>query len=275
MAVLCETKIAERENFSPSKRRNLTMTVKTANDIRLMEQAGRLAAEALIHTGKHVRAGITTNELDLIADDFIRTHGGISACTGYQGYPKAICTSVNEVICHGVPSDRKLNDGDIVNIDITVIKNGFHGDTSSMFFVGEPAAKAKRLADCAFEAMHRGIQAVRAGGTTGDVGFAVEKFVSRKGFYVVREIGGHGIGQQFHEDPFVPSFGKKGKGTPLLKWGTITVEPMINETSAPIREIAIPNSEISVFETSDGTWSAQYEHTILITDGEAQILTLA
>ena len=251
------------------------MTIKTANDIRQMEQACRLAAECLIFTGTFVRAGISTNELDLIADDFIRSRGGISACTGYHGYPKAICTSINEVICHGVPGSQILSDGDIINIDITAIKHGFHGDTSSMFFVGNVSDQAKKLSDCAREAMHKGIEAIKAGGTTGDVGFAVEKFVSRKGYYAVRELGGHGIGRGFHEEPFVPSFGKKGKGPILHKWGTITVEPMVNETAAPVREIAIPGSEITIFVTSDGRLSAQYEHTVLITDEKPQILTLA
>jgi methionyl aminopeptidase len=251
------------------------MTVKTANDIRMMEKAGRLAADALAYTGKYVKAGISTDELDKIANDFILTRGARSACVGYHGYPKAICTSVNDVICHGVPGNQILQDQDIVNIDVTVLFQGFHGDTSAMFFVGEPSERARKLTDCAFGAMHRGIEAARAGAFTGDIGFAVEKFVSRKGFYPVKEIGGHGIGRQFHEDPFVPSFGKKGKGAPLLKWGTITVEPMVNETAAPIREFSIPGSDITVFKTSDGRWSAQYEHTILITDAEPEILTLA
>lgn len=251
------------------------MTVKTANDIRLMEQAGRLAAEALQNVGKYVRAGITTDELDRIADDFIRSKGARSACTGYQGYPKATCISPNEIICHGVPGTRVLKDGDIVNIDITVLHQGFHGDTSSMFFVGAPTERGQKLTECAFQAMHKGIEAARFGAFTGDIGFAIEKHVTRKGFHVVREIGGHGIGRVFHEDPFVPSFGKKGKGSPLLKWGTITVEPMINETAAPILEHEIPGSEITIFETSDGSWSAQYEHTVLITDGAPQILTVA
>lgn len=251
------------------------MNAKTANEIRLMEKAGRLAAECLQYTGKHVRKGISTSELDLIADDFILSKGGVSACTGYHGYPKAICTSVNEVICHGVPGKYVLRDGDIINIDITVIKDGFHGDTSAMFFVGEVSAAAKKLSECAFEAMHKGIAAVRANGTTGDIGFAIEKAVTRSGFFAVRQIGGHGIGREFHEDPFVPSYGKKGKGYRLVKWGTLTVEPMVNETPAPIEEIEIPGSEITVFATSDGRLSAQYEHTILITDAEPQILTLA
>jgi methionyl aminopeptidase len=250
------------------------LTIKTASDIKHMEAAGKLAAEALAYTGKFVKSGITTEELDRIADDFIRTRGAIPACSGYRGYPKAICTSVNEVICHGVPNGRILVDGDIINIDITVIEHGFHGDTSSMFFVGQPSDRAKRLAECAFEAMHKGIEVVNSKAFTGDIGFAIEKFVTRKGFYAVKEIGGHGIGRIFHEEPFIPSFGKKGKGIPLQKWGTITVEPMVNETAAPIVELEIPGSEITVIETSDRTWSAQYEHTILITDGKPQILTL-
>lgn len=251
------------------------MTVKTASDIRAMEQAGKLAAEALQHTGKFVSAGITTDELDQIANDFILSRGAISACVGYRGYPKAICTSVNEVVCHGVPGKRILKDGDIINIDVTVIKNSFHGDTSSMFFVGKPTERALRLAECAHGAMNRGIEVIKAGATTGDIGFAIEKFVTSKGFYAVREIGGHGIGRGFHEEPFVPSFGKKGKGIQLVKWGAITVEPMVNETNAPILEHEIEGSEITVFETSDGKWSAQYEHTVLITDTGSQILTVA
>lgn len=251
------------------------LIVKTASDIRVMERACRLAAEALQFTGKHVKAGVTTAELDKIAEDYIGTHGGISACRGYQGYPKAICTSVNDVICHGVPDDVPLQDGDIVNLDITVIKNGFHGDTSAMFFVGQISEQAKKVSECALGAMQIGIETVRTGRSTGDIGLAIGKFVRRNGFWAVREVGGHGIGRKFHEDPFVPSFGKKGVGAPLLKWGTITIEPMVNETSAPIDEIPIPKSRITTFVTSDGSLSAQYEHTVLITDTGAQILTVA
>ncbi len=249
------------------------MNVRTAGEIRLMEVVGRMAAEALAYTGKHVRVGITTDELDKIANDFILSKGGISACIGYDGYPKAICTSVNEVICHGLPGPRVLCDGDIINIDVTVLKDEFHGDTSSMFFVGQPSERAKKLTDCAFQAMQAGIEVARAGATTGDIGFAINKLVTRAGLYVVREIGGHGIGRIFHDEPFVPSTGKKGKGAKLAKWSTITMEPMVNETGAPIRELTIPKSEVTIFTTSDGSWSAQYEHTILITDGKPQILT--
>lgn len=250
------------------------MTVKTAQDIRHMEKSGRIAAEVLKYTGTFVRPGITTNELDAIAHEFTLSKGATSACIGYHGYPKAICSSVNDIICHGLPDGTVLKDGDIINLDVTVLWQGFHGDTSAMFYVGTPTERGKKIVDCAFGAMHKGIDEVTAGATTGDIGFAVNKFVSRAGFHAVREIGGHGIGRGFHEEPFVPSFGKKGKGVTLLKWATITVEPMVNETSTGLSEISIPDSNVKVYKTADGSWSAQYEHTVLVTDGKPQILTI-
>lgn len=250
------------------------MITKTPSEIRLLEKACRLAAEALVYTGKFVRPGISTQELDDIAHDFILSRSAKSACVGYHGYPKAICTSVNEVICHGVPGVRVLNAGDIINIDITVLDQGFHGDTSATFFVGDVREEVRSLVECARGAMMKGIESVGPGATTGDIGFAIDKFVTRSGFYAVREIGGHGIGKNFHEEPFVPSFGKKGKGAKLLPWGAITVEPMVNVTGAPIVELDIPGSAIKEYKTSDGTWSAQFEHTVLITDRGYEVLTL-
>lgn len=250
------------------------MTPKTASDIRIMEQAGKLAAECLQYTGRFVRAGITTLELDKIAADFAQSKGVKSAPLGYHGYPKSICTSVNQVICHGVPDSTVLKDGDIVNIDVTLIKDEFHGDTSATFFVGQVSDKARALTEVAKVAMEKGIEAITPNGTTGDIGFAIEKFVTRKGFYVVKEIGGHGIGRKFHEDPFVPSYGKKGRGDTLVPWGAITVEPMVNETDAALIEKAIAGSTIKYYLTGDGTLSAQFEHTVLITDTGYQILTL-
>lgn len=249
------------------------MTVKTASEIRKMERAGKLAAEALQHAGSYVAPGITTEELDQIANDFILSRGAKSACIGYHGYPKATCVSVNEVICHGLPGNRVLQDGDIVNIDVTVLLEDFHGDTSAMFLVGNVSESKRQLCDVAKGAMEKGISVIRPGATTGDIGFHIEKYVTRKGYYPVKEAGGHGIGRDFHEDPFVPSFGKKGKGISLVKWGAITVEPMVNETSAPIKESKIPGSSITIIETSDGHPSAQYEHTVLITDRGYEILT--
>jgi methionyl aminopeptidase len=250
------------------------MTPIAANEIRLMERAGQLAARTLTHVGKFVRVGITTNELDQIANDFVLSHGAKSAPLGYHGFPKSICTSVNYCICHGVPDNQALKDGDVVNIDVTVIKDEYHGDTSAMFFVGDVAKEAKDLCDAAQEAMNRGIEQVAPGATTGDIGFAINKYVTKRGYWVVKEIGGHGIGKVFHDDPWVPSYGKKGKGEELIPWICLTVEPMVNQTSAPIKEFSIPNSSIKYYETGDKTLSAQYEHTLLVTDSGHQILTL-
>ncbi|MDX9732292.1 MAG: type I methionyl aminopeptidase [Bdellovibrionales bacterium] len=250
------------------------MTIKTKEEIEKMRRVCQLAARCLEHTGKFVRPGITTNELDKIADDFARSHGATSAPLGYKGYPKSICTSVNHVICHGVPDDVALAEGDIVNLDITCLLDGFHGDTSATFFVGEVSERARLVTDIAKRAMEKGIEAITPFGTTGDIGFAINKFTTKNGFYVVEEIGGHGIGRVFHEDPFVPSFGKKGRGDRLLPGGTITVEPMVNETDADMVEHSIPNSSIQWYTTADKTLSAQFEHTVLITENGPEILTL-
>lgn len=250
------------------------MTVKTASDIRLMEQTCQLAARTLEHVSKFIRPGITTNELDKIAYDYTLSHDARPAPLNYHGFPKSICTSVNYCICHGVPDDTPLKEGDIVNVDVTTFKHGFHGDTSATYFVGEVSQEAKDITEVARRAMEKGIEVITPHGTTGDIGFEINKFVTKKGYHVVREIGGHGIGREFHEEPFVPSFGKKGRGDRLLPWGTITVEPMVNVTDKPIIEFGIPNSTIKYYETADKSLSAQFEHTVLITDTGYQILTL-
>ena len=177
------------------------------------------------------------------------------------------------MICHGVPDEAVLNEGDIINIDVTTIKDGFHGDTSATFFVGEVSEAAKEITEVAEKAMYRGIEAIEAHGTTGDIGFAINKFVTKKGYFAVREIGGHGIGKKFHEDPFVPSYGKKGRGERLLPGGTITVEPMINLNDLQIEEKAIPGSSIKYYLTADRSLSAQFEHTVLITEKGSEALT--
>ena len=246
------------------------------NEIDLMRSAGRVAAYVLAQVGEHVQPGIKTERLDQIAHQITLDMDAQPAPLGYKGYPKSICTSVNHCICHGVPDSYELRDGDIINIDITCIKEGFHGDTSRTFYVGEVSGKAKAITECAYEAMYKGINAVKAGNTTGDIGFAINKYVTRKGFYPVLEIGGHGIGRNFHDEPFVPSYGKKGHGQILKPNCCITVEPMVNETSSVIKEFDIADSEIKYYETSDESLSAQFEHTILIKeDGQGcEILTL-
>lgn len=246
----------------------------TKDEIVKMRAAGKLAARTLEHAGKFVRAGITTNEIDKIVHDYTLSHGATPAPLGYHGFPKSVCTSVNACICHGVPDETVLKEGDSINIDVTTILDGFYGDTSATFFVGEVSDTAKDIADVAFQAMHKGIEQVRGFATTGDIGFAIEKFVNRRGYHVVREIGGHGIGKTFHDDPFVPSHGKKGRGPKLQPWCCITVEPMINETAAEFEEFDIPNSSIKYYLTGDRTLSAQYEHTVLITDTGYDIMTL-
>lgn len=243
-------------------------------EVQGMRVAGRLAARTLEHLGRFVKEGITTNELDKIAADFIASNAATAAPLNYRGYPKSICTSVNQVICHGIPDETRLKEGDIINIDVTVIKDGYFGDTSKTFLVGNVSAEAQRLTECAYTAMEKGLESVHAQATTGDIGFAIEKYVTKQGYYVVREIGGHGIGRCFHTDPFVPSFGKRGRGEKLMAGTCITIEPMINATDAASREIDIPGSTIKVYETMDGSLSAQFEHTVLITDGGCDILTL-
>ncbi len=244
------------------------------DEIPKMRAAGKLAARTLEHVGRFVRPGITTNELDQIVHDFTLSHGAVPAPLGYHGYPKSSCTSVNACICHGVPDQTVLKEGDIVNIDVTCILDGFYGDTSKTFFVGEVNQAARDITDCAEKAMWKGIEEVRPFATTGDIGFAINKYVTKRGYHVVREIGGHGIGKVFHDDPFVPSYGKKGRGPKLQPWCCITVEPMINETDAPLEEFSIPGSEIKYYLTGDRTLSAQFEHTVLVTDRGYEIMTL-
>ncbi|MEQ1877991.1 MAG: type I methionyl aminopeptidase [Bdellovibrionia bacterium] len=250
------------------------MTPEVLGHIKGMQKAGRLAAEVLNYLGNQVAVGLVTADLDKIADDYIRSRGAIPAPLNYHGFPKSICTSVNEVICHGVPDKTVLKDGDIINVDVTVILNGFYGDTSRTFFVGRIKERAREVTEVAQEAMNIGIKQVAPGATVGDIGFAVNKFVTKRGFHVVREIGGHGIGTRFHEDPFVPSYGTKGKGEVLRPWKCITVEPMVNETGTPMKEHSIPGSSIMWYTTADRCLSAQFEHTILITDTGHEILTV-
>ncbi len=251
------------------------MTPLNKSEIAGMRLAGKTASHILACVGKQVKVGVSTEELNLIAHQITEEQGATSAPLNYKGYPKSICTSVNHCICHGLPGGYRLKEGDIVNIDITCVKAGFHGDTSRTFYVGEVSHKAKSLTECAYQAMLKGIEKVKAQGTTGDIGFAINKYVTRRGFYPVKEIGGHGIGKNFHQEPFVPSSGKKRQGTILPAGYCITVEPMVNETNAPVKECEIKGSEIKYYETSDRSLSAQFEHTVLITEEGCEILTQA
>jgi methionyl aminopeptidase len=249
----------------------MTVTIKTPEEQDKMRVAGRLAADVLDMIGAEVRPGITTGEIDRICHEFIvNEQQAIPAPLNYRGFPKSICTSVNHVVCHGIPGDRKLRDGDIVNIDITVIKDGFHGDTSRMFVVGEAPLVARRLIDVCHEAMWAGIRRVRPGATLGDIGSAVQSLAEAERFSIVREYCGHGIGRIFHEDPQVLHYGTAGTGLRLAPGMTFTVEPMINAGKRHVRLLADGWTVV----TKDHSLSAQWEHTVLVTETGFEVLTL-
>jgi len=250
----------------------MTVTIKTADEQDKMRLAGRLAADVLDMICEHVKPGVTTGELDQICHKYItEVQDAIPAPLNYRGFPKSVCTSVNHVVCHGIPSDRKLKSGDAVNIDITVIKNGFHGDTSRMFFVGKPGVQAQRLSQVAFDGMWLGINELAAGKRLGDVGEAIQKHVEKNRCSVVREYCGHGIGRVFHEDPQVLHYGSRGTGLELKAGMTLTVEPMVNAGKAAVR--LLPDGWTVV--TKDHSLSAQWEHTVLITENGYEVLTLS
>src|SRR5882672_595335 len=251
--------------------------LKTAEEIERMRLAGKLAAEVLDFVSQRVKPGITTGELDRLCHDLIVDEQKAIpaplnyAPPGYKPFPKSICTSVNHQVCHGVPGERVLKPGDTLNIDITVIKAGFHGDCSRMFYVGEPSIQAKRLVDATFECMWLGIRAVRPGARLGDIGAAIQAHAERQGFSVVREFCGHGIGRKFHEEPQVLHYGKAGTGLPLQPGMTFTVEPMINAGKPGIRELA----DGWTIVTKDHSLSAQWEHTVAVTEHGYEVMTLS
>lgn len=250
----------------------MSITIKTPDEIEKMREAGRLAAEVLGMIEPYVKPGITTNELNQLCHDYIiNEQDAIPAPLNYHGFPKSICTSVNHVVCHGIPNDKKLKDGDIINIDITVIKDGYHGDTSKMFFVGKELSHARRLVDITQECMYRGIRLVKPGVQLGDIGHAIQTYAEQNHYSVVREYCGHGIGSEFHEDPQVLHYGKPGTGETLQEGMTLTIEPMIN---AGKRQVKLSKKDGWTVETSDRRLSAQWEHTILVTADGYEILTL-
>lgn len=249
----------------------MNVTIKTPEEQERMRVAGRLTADVLDMIGEHVQPGITTDELDRICHKYIvEQQQAIPAPLNYRGFPKSICTSVNHVVCHGIPSDRRLRQGDIVNIDITVIKDGFHGDSSRMFHVGKPGVQGQRVAEISREAMWHGIREVRPGTRLGDIGHCIQRYVESQRCSVVREYCGHGIGRQFHEDPQVLHYGSPGTGLELQAGMTFTIEPMVNVGRRHVR--LLPDGWTVV--TRDHSLSAQWEHTILVTDDGYEVLTL-
>lgn len=248
----------------------MSIHVKTAEEIEKMRVAGRLAGEVLQMIRPHVKPGITTGELDQICHDYIvNEQQAIPAPLNYKGFPKSICTSINHQVCHGIPSDKRLKKGDIVNIDVTVIKDGFHGDTSKMFYVGEPSVLARRLCEISHECMLIGIEKVTPGAHLGDIGHAIQSHAESNNYSIVREYCGHGIGRQFHEEPQVLHYGQPGTGVELVPGMTFTIEPMIN---AGRKEVKLLKDNWTVV-TSDHSLSAQWEHTILVTNDGHEILT--
>ncbi|MEZ5540941.1 MAG: type I methionyl aminopeptidase [Pseudomonadota bacterium] len=248
----------------------MPVTIKTPDEIEKMRVAGRLAGEVLRMIRPYVQPGVTTDELDRICHDYIvDVQQAIPAPLNYRGFPKSICTSVNHVVCHGIPGDKKLKKGDMVNVDITVIKDGFHGDTSKIFFAGEPTVAAQRLARISHECMRIGIDMVRPGVQLGDIGHAIQTHAESQHCSIVREYCGHGIGREFHEDPQVLHYGKPGTGLRLEAGMTFTIEPMVNAGKRFTR--LLPDGWTVV--TKDHSLSAQWEHTILVTPDGHEVLT--
>ena len=263
---------SQSEGPATSAMRGSQVTIKTPAQQEQMRTAGRLAAEVLDMIGPYVVPGVTTDELNARCHDYIvNVQNAIPAPLNYRGFPKSICTSVNHVVCHGIPSpDKRLKQGDIVNVDVTVIKDGWHGDTSRMYAVGKIAPAAQRLIDITHEAMWIGIRQVRPGAHLGDIGAAIQTFVEPQHLSIVREYCGHGIGQIFHEDPQVLHYGERGQGLQLQAGMTFTVEPMVNAGKRHVR--LLPDGWTVI--TKDHSLSAQWEHTVLVTDTGYEVLTL-
>jgi methionyl aminopeptidase len=255
----------------------MPIEIKTPDEIEKMRVACKLAAEVLDFIAPQVVPGVTTEALDAACHKFmVEVQGTIPAPLnyappGYKPYPKSICTSVNHQVCHGIPGERKLKSGDIVNIDITVIKDGYHGDTSRMFYAGEPPIQARRLCEITFESMWIGIKSVKPGGHLGDIGAAIQRYAEGNGYSIVREFCGHGIGKRFHEEPQVLHYGRIGTGARLLPGMIFTIEPMVNAGAAGIRELA----DGWTIVTKDHSLSAQWEHTVLVTETGYEVLTVS
>ena len=253
----------------PEERR---IKIHDAADFEGMRRAGRLAAEVLDFITPHVKPGVTTDALDRLCHGFIVDHGAIPAPLNYRGFPRSICTSINHVVCHGIPGDRRLEEGDILNIDITVILDGWHGDTSRMYLVGERIAlKARKLVEVTYEAMMRGIAAVKPGATVGDIGHAIQSFAEANRFSVVRDFCGHGIGRIFHDAPSVVHFGHPGQGPVLREGMFFTVEPMINAGRYEVKILSDGWTAV----TKDKSLSAQFEHTVGVTATGHEVFTLS
>lgn len=248
------------------------ISIKSAREIELMREAGRLASRTLDMIGEHIKPGVSTEELNQICHEFIVSHDAYPAPLNYKGFPKSICTSVNQVICHGIPSKTDiLKEGDIINIDVTALKNGFHGDTNRTYYVGEVAPEIRALVEFTREVTHKAIAIVKPGIRVGDIGHLIQTEAEARGYGVVREFTGHGLGREFHEAPSIPHYGRPGTGPKLRKGMTFTIEPMINLGKPDLHVLSDGWTAI----TNDGKWSAQFEHSIAVTDNGHEILTVS
>lgn len=248
----------------------MTVTIHSKEEFEKMRHAGKLAAQVLDHITEFVKPGVTTNKLNEICHKMIVDNKAIPAPLNYKGFPKSICTSINHVVCHGIPDDKKLKDGDIVNIDVTVIVDGYHGDTSRMYYVGKPSIKAKRLVEVTYQAMMLGIEQVRPGATLGDVGHAIQEYAENHNFSIVRDYCGHGIGKVFHAEPNVLHYGKPGTGMILKEGMFFTIEPMLN---AGKKDTKLSTHDHWTVTTRDRSLSAQFEHTLAVTKDGYEIFT--
>lgn len=249
----------------------VNVVINSPEQVAMSRAAGALAAEVLAMVAPHVKAGVSTDQLDKLCHDFIVDElNAIPANIGYHGYQKTLCTSVNQVVCHGIPSAKALEEGDILNIDVAVIKDGWYGDTSRMYFVGEPSPKARHLVETAYEAMWAGIRVVRPGATLGDVGHAIQKLAEGEGFSVVRDYCGHGIGKVYHDKPDVLHYGRPGQGLVLRPGMIFTIEPMLNAGKFGVKML----SDGWTVVTKDQSLSAQWEHMVVVTDDGFEVLTV-
>lgn len=248
----------------------MAVKIHTKDDFVKMRAAGKLAAETLDFITEYVNPGVTTDHLNTLCHDFIVKHGAIPAPLNYKGFPKSICTSINHVVCHGIPSDKKLKNGDIINIDVTVIVDGWHGDTSRMFYVGDASVKAKRLIQVTYDCMMLGIDKVKPGAHVGDIGHAIQTYAEKHNYSVVRDYTGHGVGRVFHDEPTILHYGKAGKGLVLEEGMFFTIEPMIN---AGKFDTILSKFDDWTVTTRDKSLSAQFEHTIGVTKDGAEIFT--
>ena len=248
----------------------MAIEIKSPKEIEALRVAGQMAAETLLLVGEKLRIGMTTEEINtLVHEDTIR-RGARPAPLNYRGFPKSVCTSINDVVCHGIPGDQKLKDGDIVNVDVTTFYGGFHGDTSATFYIGTPSADARKVVEVARKSLELGIAEVREGGRLGDIGAAIQQYVEAQGCSVVRDFVGHGIGRRFHEDPQVKHYGKRGTGERMKLGMVFTIEPMVNIGRW---EVDIDPHDKWTVTTTDGSLSAQFEHTVTVTRSGVEILT--